>query len=321
MKRLTIMSYNVENLFDTKNDSLKNDNDFLPDSDRRWTQTRYKTKINNIAKVIASIGKWDAPMLVGLCEVENDYVMTSLVDYSPLKEIGYDFLHYDSPDNRGIDVAMLYRPELFTPIISSPIQVNIGEDCSTRDILYTCGEIEGGVKLHVFQVHFPSRRGGEEETEPKRIAVAQTLRRTVDTLLNANTKASIIIMGDFNDYPNNSSVSEVLYAQKYEQGEEVDNSKLYNLAYVPHQEGIGTYNMRGEWGMLDQIIVSGALLNGSVELKVDINKGAQVFCPEWMMKYDYKHNDTVPLRTYNGMRYEGGFSDHLPIFISLIPSE
>ncbi len=315
---MRIVTYNVENLFDTKHDSTKNDVEFLPNGDKHWTQTRFRNKINNISRVIASIGEWKAPMLVGLCEVENDYVLKSLVNYGPLNEIGYDYLHYESEDRRGIDVAMLYRPEMFTPIVSMPIEVYIGEKASTRDILYVCGELKGGAKLHVFQVHFPSRRGGERETEEKRISVAKTLRASVDSIFEGNKDAAIVIMGDFNDYPNSVSVADVLYARDYDiKNGDASRGYLYNLTYELHKKGEGSYCIRGEWVMLDQIIVSGALLNGAIGVGVDKEMGAQIFEEEWMMKYDERQMDSVPKRTYNGMRYEGGYSDHLPVYVDL----
>ncbi len=317
-ERMRIMTYNVENLFDTKNDTTINDNDFLPEGDRHWTYTRYRNKINNISRVIASIGEWNPPMIVGLCEVENDYVLKTLVQYGPLKEIGYKYLHYESPDSRGIDVALLYRPDMFTPLISEPIEVNIGEHRSTRDILYTCGTISTGEQIHFLQVHLPSRRGGEHETEGRRIAVAKVLREKVDSLFALDSKAAIVIMGDFNDYPDDRSVAEVLYARKYVAGDALESTGLYNLAWAPHDKGEGTYCIKGSWGMLDQIIVSGSLLGHGMSFEVDMRHGARVYSAEWMMKYDERVLDSIPRRTYNGWKYEGGYSDHLPLYIDFV---
>ncbi|MDR0830043.1 MAG: endonuclease [Prevotellaceae bacterium] len=317
-----IMSYNVENLFDTKDDSLYNDREYLPGEMRGWNYTRYKQKLSNIAKVIAAVGEWNAPALVGLCEIENDNVLYDLTQHTGLQQLNYKFIHYDSPDARGVDVALLYLPEKFKPINSRPINVKFpNSNGTTRDILYACGTVAGGDTLHIFVNHFPSRLGGELESEERRVAAAQILRSNVDSVFAVNQNAAVVIMGDFNDYPDDNSIVKTLNVSALpENYEKIVAQNLYNLAYKIHFEGkIGTYLHNNSWGMLDQIIVSGALLNNSLKISV-LPETFTVFAPEWLLEED-KLVGLRPFRTYIGMKFNGGFSDHLPIVVKFFSTQ
>jgi predicted extracellular nuclease len=314
-----IISYNVENLFDAKDDSLYNDSEYLPGGLRGWSLERYRQKLSNIAKVIVAIGEWNPPAFVGLCEIENENTLKDLTQHTGLMQLNYKFIHYESPDARGVDVAMLYLPDLFHPIFSKPISVKFSSSNSTtRDILYACGTMPSGDTLHIFVNHFPSRLGGELESEERRISTAQTLRMAIDSVFVQNQNAAIVIMGDFNDYPDNNSIVKILKANSLpDNSNEILPQNLYNLAYKIHKEGkTGTYRHNEQWGMLDQIIVSGALLNNSLNIKI-LPHTTQVFAPYWLLEND-KITGMRPFRTYIGMKFNGGFSDHLPIFVKAV---
>ena len=176
---MKIMTYNVENLFDTQHDSLKNDTEYLPDSELRWTNKRFYDKLHEVMQVIIGVGGDELPLLVGLCEVENDFVLKAMTQNDPYYQLGYDYVHYEGPDARGIDVALLYQKDKFTPLASRPIPVHLPNGQRGRDLLYTCGTLSDSTFLHIMQVHFPSRREGALASEPNRDAAAKTVRKVV----------------------------------------------------------------------------------------------------------------------------------------------
>lgn len=312
-----VVSYNVENLFDCENDSLTKDDEFTFLGDRHWTYTKYKKKISDISKVIVAIGGWSAPSLVGLCEVENKKVLIDLVRYSPLKELNYSFVHQESTDARGIDVALLYQKKQFRLIHNEFLSISDSEKrFRTRDILYAQGIVPSGDTLHVFVNHWPSRLGGELESESKRLLVASVLREKINEIIEHSTSPFIIVMGDFNDSPENKSVSEVLAAECLG-NKEVINTSLYNLFCGFHEKGEGSHKMAGEWTMLDQIIVSGTFLNDNVVLRTKPDN-ASVFMQDFLIEEDEKNLGFRPKRTYQGFKYVGGVSDHLPVYVDFI---
>lgn len=299
-----VLFWNVENLFDCKDDSRKNDNEFLPDAKRNWTPYRYWEKVRNLAKGIIASGDEYVPDLVGLCEVENDSCLYDLTRRSPLREAGYRFVMTDSPDQRGIDVALLYQRAKFKLLQHQSIriphkQLNRG---ATRDILHVVGQVISGDTLDVMVCHFPSRSGGQAESEPYRIFVAETLKHHVDSLLEVRSQPYIIVMGDFNDYPTDKSLKRLC-----------SGNGLQNL--MKGKKG-GTYRYRGEWGILDQFIVSGSLLKKKSNIRTSKAK-AQVLRHAFLLEEDDRYGGDKPFRTYNGMKYQGGFSDHLPISLDL----
>lgn len=309
------MFYNVENLFDCKHDTLKQDYEYLPNSMRAWYYTRYKHKINNIAKVITAIGEWNAPALVGLCEVENDSVLTNLVRYSSLKELGYRYVMTHSLDERGIDVALLYQRGSFKLLSHDSIRIVFPykESRHTRDILHVLGQVSSGDSLDVFVTHFPSRSGGEKESEPNRLLAANYLKAYTDSLFKIRNHPHILIMGDFNDYPHNRSIAEVLGAKAPPLYPE--DKRLYNLLAEKETNcSLGSYKYQGEWNILDQLIVSGFLLNHKQGLHTT-SSDAKIFQAPFLFQKDEKYGDTKPFRTYNGMKYIGGYSDHLPVYL------
>ncbi len=305
------MCYNVENYFDCVDDSLTNDSEYLPGGMRGWNYTKYSQKQASISKVIANIGGWEAPALVGLCEIESDKCLWDLTKYSGLKNMKYNYVHYESPDARGVDVALLYQPEKFKVIESKAIEIRFpfSPQSRTRDLLYVKGIALAKDSFHVFVCHFPSRLGGELESEERRNHVASVLRAQVDSLFTRNKNVNILIMGDFNDYPINNSMSKILKAHNPSEG--IAAGELYNLMYPLHIAGKGSHKHNGEWGALVQIIVSANLLQSK-----DFScKKANVYEADFLLMDDEKFLGKQPFRTYNGMKYQAGFADHLPVYV------
>ena len=308
-----VVSWNIENLFDTHHDSLKNDREFLPDAMRHWNCSRYKRKLADIARVITAIGEWNPPALVGLCEVENDTVLRDLTRRSPLKELDYRYVMTDSPDSRGIDVALLYQRDLFKLLSSRSISIPpLKQHRPTRDLLHVSGLLLTEDTLDVFVCHLPSRSGGAKESEPYRLHAAQILRTEADSILHKRLHPQVIIMGDFNDYPTNKSIWKVLEAEAPSPA--LSPLKLYHLlARKAKSKDFGSYKYQGEWGLLDHLIVSGTLLNRSGEFFTSEEKTNVCLLP-FLLIEDKKYGDKEPFRTYKGMKYQGGVSDHLPIY-------
>ncbi len=316
-QRFRVMSYNTENFFESLQDSVGIPSEFSPTGLRGWSYTRYRDKRNNIAKVIASLGEWTPPALVALCEIGNRHVLEDLALHSPLRTLHYQIIHFESPDPRGIDVALLYQPNIFRPIHQEPIHIHFPKHPyqHTRDILYVAGTTWGRDTVHVFVNHFPSRYSGELESEDSRLFVASVLRHKVDSLFQVNPKSNILIMGDFNDYPDNRSIEKVLRALP--EYSTIRPKQLYNLFYTTHTaKKIGSYKHNGEWGMLDQIIVSTNLLSDTLHVHTTL-ASAHIYMPAFLLEDETKGFGQKPFRTYIGMKYHGGFSDHLPVYIDL----
>ena len=300
-----VMFWNVENLFDTKDDPRKNDNEFLPEATRHWNSFRYRDKLKNLAKGIIASGNEYVPDLVGLCEVENDSCLYDLTRRSPLREADYRFIITDSPDQRGIDVALLYQRGSFKPLQHQSIRIpnKQWKKGPTRDILHVVGQVVSGDTLDIVVCHMPSRSGGQAQSEPYRLLTAQVLKHAVDSVMKVREYPHILIMGDFNDYPTDKSIKKVLCA----------DGRLQNLMKDKKE---GTYRYRGEWGILDQFIVSKTLLKKKGSIRTS-SKKAQILHLDFLLEEDEKYGGDKPFRTYNGMKYLGGFSDHLPISLDL----
>ena len=312
-KRFRVMEYNVENLFDCQHDEGKNDNEFLPDAPKTWTWNRYRTKVNNIAQVIVAVGEDEVPDLVGLCEVENDSTMVALTRKSPLKNVGYKYVMTNSPDHRGIDVALLYQQQSFKvlSVISKRIPSEQIKRPPTRDQLHVTGLLQNGDTLDVFVVHMPSRAGGKEVSDAYRLITSKILKSSVDSLFQCRSEAKVIIMGDFNDYPSDSALVEVLGAQAPKG--KTEKHRLYNL-----MDGRkGTYRYHGEWGVLDHVIVSGTLLQKKKKHVYTSYNDARIIEFPFLLEEDTKYGGLIPKRTYWGAKYNGGYSDHLPTCVDL----
>lgn len=309
-----IMFYNVENLFDTFDDEYTFDDDFLPESSKNWDTEKFKTKLDRLSEVILAIDK-QGPLLIGMVEIENGYVIDQLLDHQRFRNINYNFAHFESPDERGIDVALIYDEDHFTVLEAEPLRVSLPENDKTRDILYVKGLVTGDERpLHVFVNHWPSRREGEKKSEPKRITAAKTVRSKIDYIQELHEEARILVMGDFNDYPNSKSIKKYLKAIDHHN---ISEEELFNLAARLDKDDQGSYNYRGDWGMMDQMMVSKPMLSKNEASYYVKQKELKIFNEDWIMYYDKKYNESKPNKTYGGNNYYGGYSDHLPIFIKL----
>lgn len=309
---MRVMFYNVENLFDPSEDSAKADEEYQPKGMRGWNYNRLKRKQINIAKVVLAVGGWDPPEVIGLCEVENRSVLYGLTNDTPLKSFGYKIIHHESPDPRGIDVALLYRPEKFRILYNMPIEVRFPFDTAsrTRDILFVKGIACKRDTVNIFVNHWPSKFGGAMATIPKRNYVASVLRHLVDSLLTVNPDANILIMGDLNDSPRDESVSKVLDAKMDSVG--LGPHDLYNmLAGAGLSWKKGTIKFREEWETIDHMIVSRTLLSRTTPHSL------QIFDAPFLLQDDEAWFGQKPFRTYYGAKYIGGFSDHLPVYMDL----
>ena len=319
----TFVELNCENLFDCQHDSLKNDIEFLPGGAYHWTRTRYWQKLDRIGQTILSCGEqqvtnqlsprskaskrkeggvnngksWQLPDMVALCEVENDSVLHDLTRRSLLRNACYEYVMTNSPDERGIDVALMYSPYSFRLIGSHSVRVKpIKGMRPTRDILYASGVTASGDTLHVIVVHLPSRRGGEKYSRPFRMMAARQVAAVIDSIYNkVSAEAKIIVAGDFNDYSNSESMQLLCSKRMIEVSK---GAKGRNGAK-------GTYRYQGFWGSLDHILVSIPL--------ADIATECYVNDAEFLIERDEKYGGVKPRRNYLGPRYLNGFSDHLPL--------
>lgn len=304
---LQVVSYNVENLFHPKHDSVmidslwveKDDWEWTAEGERRWSYSRYERKVENIARVLTNIGEWEGVDIAGLQEVENAACLRKLC-YT-LRRGEYDFVHYESPDPRGIDVALVYKKSRIDTLNSKPIRIQntdrFPDRLQTRDILYVCARVDKRDTLHLFVCHLPSQRGGAAETEWKRDAVKKVLQGAVDSVLAIEPQAKIVIMGDFNGEP--------------PEGLPVTGDGLRGVSYQEPVNGkeTGTHKYHGRWSCLDQFYTSPAL---------DSLSTVRIYDAEWVQEPDEKYLGLRPKRTFNGYRYQkDGFSDHLPVVLTI----
>ncbi len=310
---LQIAFYNVENLFDIVDDPKTEDNEFLPDSKKKWNAERYQKKLDHLYKVLAGIGKGKVPSIIGVSEVENEQVLKDLIQKTPIAD-NYGVVHYDSPDVRGIDVGFLYDDDVFTPISHEnlPVHFDFEPETKTRDVLYIKGKLQGE-ETHFLVNHWSSRRGGLKASEPKRLACATVVRQKLDAIFAKDKDAKIVVMGDFNDEPTNNSIIQVLKAKS--NAKSIADNELFSSTFPLKEAGKGTYNYKGNWNMLDQIIISGSWLNDK-EGWHTTDSSAYIFKEDWML-YNDKKKGPVPSRTYGGPNYYGGYSDHLPVYLEI----
>jgi hypothetical protein len=308
----TVMFYNVENLFDTIDDPGCTDNEYLPGADNKWDSKKYRTKLEHISKVIAAVDSVSLPIFVGLTEIENRSVLEDLIQMPDLIKGKYKIIQEESNDPRCIDVALLYRPDVFTEISHTEIPVFYGDSAreTARECLYVCGIVGKKDTLHLIVNHWKSRVGGTEKTEPKRIAYAQTIRKKVDSIMYIQPKARILLMGDFNDTPKDISIKEHLFSDQ--PGTVVSDRVLYNLTAALADSGIGSHYYKS-WEMFDQILVSPCMIKETKKGPV-VSDQASVFSKEWML-YKNSKGEMVPSRTYASGKYYGGYSDHLPVVV------
>lgn len=298
-----VVEWNVENLFDCQHDSLKDDYEFLPDGSYHWNRSRYWRKLNRVGQTLAACGEEirSLPHLVGLCEVENDTVLRDLTKRSLLRKARYEYVMTSSPDQRGIDVALLYSPFVFQLLHSHAISIEpLPGMRPTRDILYAAGRLVSGDTLHVFVLHAPSRSGGELATRPNRMLVAERLARSVDSIRSVSPSAQVVVMGDFNDYCESPAVRYLCGDGRF--FDVSDGARGCNGAE-------GTYRYQGEWGSLDHILLSPPLA-----MRAD---SCWVMDAPFLLEEDGRYGGVKPRRNYLGPRYLNGYSDHLPLVLTL----
>lgn len=308
-KKYTIAFYNIENLFDVYDDKVTRDTDMQPGSEKKWSIKRYKNKLRKIGFVISNIGKKETerhPAIIGLAEVENDAVLKDLVVSKHLAKHNYSFIHYDSPDERGIDVALLYDDTIFKIAFSKTFTINLqtndGAIDYTRDILLVSGLFEG-LELHVMVNHWPSRRGGSVDTEHKRLTASRKVTEILNFLNEKNPNAKVIVMGDFNDDPESKSLKAL--ERSYH---------LFNPMRTLLSNNRGTTSHNQRWNLFDQFLMTHNFLERKKNALRFID--ANIFDEDFLKEDDGKYKGS-PYRTYVGKRYKGGYSDHFPVYLIL----
>lgn len=320
-ERLRVVEYNVENLFDTCHDAGADDYEFLPASARRWTQPRYWKKLGGVARVLAAAGGDAPPDLVGLCEVENDSVVRHLCERTALRRLGYGHVVTHSRDVRGLDLALLFQPARLRLVQDEAFRVPCDEarERPTRDVLHAAFRLSAGDTLDVLLCHWPSRRGGSVAAERYRGRVARYVRAKTDSLMAVRRRPALLLMGDFNDEGTDPSVARGLGARLAEDTVVAEPRALYVLSHSLAASGgvSGTYKYAGRWNQLDQVVVSGTLLDGSLALRT-VPGACRIFAPPFLTEPDAAHGGVKPRRTFLGPVYKGGYSDHLPLVVDFI---
>jgi hypothetical protein len=339
-----IAFYNVENLFDTIDSPDTDDAEFLPNAANKWNAERYAHKLRNMAQAIRQIGTTDkqlgvaaslGPVLLGVSEIENRGVLEDLIRTPPLNEVGYDIVHYDSPDARGVDVGLLYQKSRFKVLSSRSVRLHIEgmPNFRTRDQLLVSGMLDGEL-VHVMVMHWPSRRGGEKRSSPLREGAAALCRSLVDSLQRADINAKIVLMGDFNDDPTNSSMLHILRAlpeldskgrsELAQQGDTLvldlekgrtKKSDLLNTMYKHYTDGIGSLAWDDSWNLFDQIIVSEPLTEREYSSYRYFK--SRIFNEDFLKQKEGRYKG-YPWRTFSGGAFSGGYSDHFPTYIYLV---
>jgi hypothetical protein len=314
-----ICFYNLENFYDTIDNPLIEDQEFLPKGEKNYNSKIYWSKVENLATVLSQIGREiseDGPALIGVAEIENDTVLNDLVKHPLLKKHNYHFIHYDSWDLRGVDVGLLYNPKYFTVDTSAKLFVRIPggskESFFTRDVLWVKGKLDGE-SIHVFVNHWPSRRGGEERSMPARLAAASVNKKKIEAIQQTEPDAKIIVMGDLNDDPLSPSVTKVLEAKG--KITDVKPKGLFNPWVDLYKKGIGTLAYQDAWGLFDQILLSYPWL--SKDQQGYFYYKPNIFKKEYMIENVGQYKG-YPMRTWDGNIYRGGYSDHFPTYVIVL---
>tara|TARA_R110002051_G_scaffold71624_4_gene129355 strand:+ start:19654 stop:20691 length:1038 start_codon:yes stop_codon:yes gene_type:complete len=315
----TVAFYNLENLFDTKNDTLVYDDDRTPEGKDNWTIERYQQKVEHMSRVISEIGSDDnktAPDIIGVCEVENLRVLEDLIHHQNLSKFNYGIIHHDSPDERGIDVALLYKKNAFVPVNFNSHRLLLfnleGKRDYTRDQLIVEGLLDNE-KIYFIVNHWPSRSGGEARSRPFRLEAAKLNKRIIDSVQRKDIHAKIISMGDFNDDPIDPSFKKILQVKKNHKI--LDSISLFGPMEKLYRKGKGSLAYRDKWNLFDQLYMTSTFINKQRQSYTYWKVG--IFTPEYLMDSKGKYKG-YPLRTYAGGSYIGGYSDHFPVFLHLI---
>lgn len=309
---LTFAFYNLENLFDTEDDPTNSgDDEFTPGGANQFTEERLERKMGNLARAIRAINEYRGPDLLGVCEIENRRVLEILTqEYLP--QGVYSIVHAESPDTRGIDVGILYRAAELKHVRTTMHRVDLGNGRPTRDIMEATFQRQGKA-FTVLVNHWPSRLGGEEESEPRRISAAETAARIIDSLRAIDPSADIVMMGDFNDEPRNRAIHDVLDARAYD-GSGAFKHRMVNTAAPVEEEGvIGSYFYKKDWELIDQILLSPGVLD---EKGLVLYETAEtVFAPDFLRDRRADADAGPPFRTYKNKFFIGGTSDHFPVVL------
>lgn len=317
-----IAFYNLENFYDTTDNPIVSDDEFTPKGPRNYNTDIYKNKVEKLATVLSQIGTDENPKtkdgaaIIGVAEIENDTVLNDLVKHPLLVKRGYKIVHYDSKDARGVDVALLYNPKYFTVEDSKALFVKLPSGAKdayfTRDVLWVKGKLNGET-IHIYVNHWPSRVGGEERSAPGRAAAAMVSKNHSDSIAKADGEQKVVIMGDLNDDPTSPSLTKVLKAKA--KIEDVGINGLYNPWVELYKKGIGTLAYQDSWGLFDQIIISQKWL--------DKNQDGFFFYKQFIFNREFLTENIgrykgYPMRTWDGMTYRGGYSDHFPTYLVML---
>lgn len=321
-KPIIVGFYNLENLFDTLDNTLINDEEFLPNGPRNYNGTIYFDKLNKLATVISQMGtemNGDGPALLGVAEVENDTVLNDLVKHKLIEKRNYKIVHYDSKDFRGIDVGLLYNPKYFTVEASDKLYVQLpggSKDAYyTRDILWVKGKLDGET-IHIYVNHWPSRSGGEKRSAPGRNAAAKVCRNHIDSIAKLEPNAKVVVMGDLNDDPINESIANILGAKGKQS--DVQKGGLFNPWMDMYKKGVGTLAYQDAWGLFDQIIISQSWLDKNQSGLFYYQQ--HIFFKEYLVENQGRYKG-YPMRTWDGNTYRGGYSDHFPTYLVMLKDE
>jgi predicted extracellular nuclease len=312
-KTATVAFYNLENLFDTLPNIDSSDIEYTPNGEKKWDTDKYTAKLQHLAKVISELANGEPPTFLGVCEIENKKVLEDLIAEPSLKNVDYAIVHLESPDERGIDVGFIYNKSLFTVEHFTAHQPDLSySNDKTRDILHVQGKVINGETLHFIINHWPSRGGYSEKSDEKRNAAATKLNAIKYSILKTEPNAKIIVMGDFNDEPSNTSIAETLAASCNQSATAKD--QFFNAFCAMDNAEKGSYRYKNTWEMLDQIMVSSALLTDTTGIHFKKNS-ATIKSEPWMLQTG--KFEGYPLRTFAGNTYLNGYSDHLPVYIVL----
>jgi len=317
-----IAFYNLENLFDTVVDPDTNkilQDDFTPKGNHKWNTDKYYKKIRNMAEVISKIGKEVTPLgpsVLGVCEIENRLVLEDLVAHELIASKHYNIIHQDGHDKRGIDCALIYDPLHFKVLAYKSIKLTMPDnpDFASRDQLLVSGELMGEL-IHFIVVHWPSRRGGESKSRPKRIQAAKLTKSIVDSLQVQNPKAKVVVMGDFNDDPISPSMKDFLNA--HDNNKDFKDNEMFNTMMGHYKKGIGTLAYRDNWNLFDQFILTPSFIDDKKEFENFSFYKSAVY-NKTFLKNQKGNFSGYPYRTYVGSTFMGGYSDHFPVYLYLI---
>lgn len=302
--------YNVENYFDPFIDSTRDYNEFTYEGDLHWSYNKYEKKRNDIYKTLVAVSGWKPLTVIGLAEIENYFVLYELVAKTPLKYENYNIVHFESNDFRGIETGVIYNADQFKLLYSEAIQIITPKDSSfqTRDIIYVKGLLETDT-IHIFYNHWTSRYRGLLESKEYRLIAAKRLKRTIDSITSINPDADILCMGDFNDNPSDESIQYLIN----------DASGILNQLQFSNtnRDVKGTLKYQGNWSYFDQALISESLKNSNSGLFIKGNKTV-IFDADFLLEKDEKYLGVKPYRTNIGYKYNGGISDHLPIYVDIL---